>query len=116
MKDDLKMQKSEWDGALIRNSEVLCNNWCPIKGPETTDEDFDNAIRKYFEKNSKSVSSWVVISDLNGLLERFAKDYNFANEAKGSSATHNAKLIPIMMAMVCHLLKNTDEYLLINLV
>ena len=30
-------QKSEWDGALIRNSEVLCNNWCPIKGSETTD-------------------------------------------------------------------------------
>ena len=29
--------KSEWDGALIRNSEVLCNNWCPIKGPETAD-------------------------------------------------------------------------------
>ena len=53
MKDDIK-NKSEWDGAIIRNSEVLCNNWCPIKGPETTDEDFDKALKKYFEKRKKS--------------------------------------------------------------
>jgi hypothetical protein len=38
MKNDLKLQKTEWDGALVRNSDVLCNNWCPFKGPETTDE------------------------------------------------------------------------------
>ena len=79
MKDDLKIQKTEWDGALIRNSEVLCNNWCPIKGPETTDEQLDKTLKKYFEKNNKNLSFWVAINDLNGLLERFSKEYNFAH-------------------------------------
>jgi hypothetical protein len=35
---DQKIQKSEWDGALIRNSDVKCNNWIGIKGPKTTDD------------------------------------------------------------------------------
>ena len=102
-------QKSEWDGALIRNSEVLCNNWCPIKGPETTDEDFDKALKKFFEKNNKNVSFWVVMNDLNGLLERFSREYNFANETKGSSPTHNAKLIPVLIQLASHLVKNNEE-------
>ena len=106
MKND---PKPEWEGALIRNSEVICNNWCPIKGPETSDEDFDKAMKKYFEKNNKSVSFWVVINDLNGLLERFSKEFNFAQETKGSSYSHNAKLIPVLIQFACHLLRNNEE-------
>lgn len=78
MKDDLKIQKTEWDGAIIRNSEVLCNNWCAFKGPETTDEEFDKVYRKYFEKNSKANGFWIVVNDLNGLLEKFSREFNFA--------------------------------------
>lgn len=48
LKDDQKIQKSEWDGALIRNSDVLCNNWIAVKGPQTTDEEFEKVHRKYF--------------------------------------------------------------------
>jgi len=44
------------------------------------------------------------------LLERFSKEYNFAHETKGSSPTHNAKLIPLLMANACHILRNTEEY------
>jgi hypothetical protein len=111
MKDDLKIQKTEWDGALIRNSEVLCNNWCPFRGPDTTDEDYDKATRKYFEKNAKSPTFWVVLNDLNGLLDKFSKEYNFALETKGSSHTHNAKLIPVLACLTAHLLRNSEEYL-----
>lgn len=109
MKDDLKLQKTEWDGALIRNSEVLCNNWCPIKGPETSDEEFDKALPKYFERNNKSINYWVVINDLNGLLERFSKDFDFAKETRGSQPKHNAKLIPVLISLASHLLKNKEE-------
>jgi hypothetical protein len=109
MKDDLKIQKTEWDGAIIRNSEVLCNNWCPFKGADTTDEEYDKVYKKYFERNNKTVSFWVALNDLNGLLEKFSKEYNFALETKGSSHTHNAKLIPVLMVLTCHLLRGNDE-------
>lgn len=35
---DQKIPRSEWDGALIRNMDVLCNSWIPMKGPKTTPE------------------------------------------------------------------------------
>jgi hypothetical protein len=109
MRDDLKIQKTEWDGAIIRNSEVLCNNWCAFKGPDTTDEEFDKVYRKYFEKNTKANGFWIAINDLNGLLEKFSREFNFALETKGSSYTHNAKLIPVLMVLACHLMRNNEE-------
>lgn len=66
-------------------------------------------MKKYFERNNKNVSFWVVINDLNGLLERFSKEYHFAQETKGSSPTHNAKLIPVLIQLACHLLRNNDD-------
>lgn len=33
---DQKIGRSEWDGALIKNSDVLCNGWIPLKGSKTT--------------------------------------------------------------------------------
>ena len=56
----------------------------------------------------------MVLNDLNGLLERFSKEYNFAHETKGSSPSHNAKLIPVLMSIVYHLLRNSEEYIFFN--
>lgn len=33
---DQKIGRNEWDGALIRNMDILCNSWIPFKGPKTT--------------------------------------------------------------------------------
>jgi hypothetical protein len=51
----------------------------------------------------------MVINDLNGLLEKFSKEFNFAQETKGSSYTHNAKLIPVLIVFACHLMKSNEE-------
>jgi hypothetical protein len=37
---DQKKQKTEWEGALIRNSDVKCNGLIGIKGPKTNDDEF----------------------------------------------------------------------------
>jgi|JI6StandDraft_1071083.scaffolds.fasta_scaffold17445_5 E3 ubiquitin-protein ligase UBR4 len=29
-------KKPEWEGAQIRNSDTRCNNWIPIRGPNTS--------------------------------------------------------------------------------
>lgn len=107
LKDDQKIQKPEWEGALIRNCDVLCNNLVAFKGPKTTDEEFDRVSKKYFEKNNKVGGFWIALNDLNGLLERFSKEYNFALETKGSSYSHNAKLIIVLMGFTAHFLKNS---------
>lgn len=106
---DTKINKSEWDGALIRNSDVKCNGWVGIKGPKTNDDEYDRANKKYFDKNSKVTGYWVVVNDLNGLLEKFANEYNFSQETKGSSATHNCKLILVLIASACHFMKKSGE-------
>ena len=64
--------KSEWEGALIRNSDVKCNGWIGIKGAKTTDDEYDKVNKKYFDKNSKLTGFWIVLNDLNGLIEKFA--------------------------------------------
>jgi len=53
---------------LVRNSEVKCNGWIAIKGSKTTDDEYDRANKKYFDKNSKITGFWIVLNDLNGLL------------------------------------------------
>jgi hypothetical protein len=53
---------------LIRNSDVKCNGWIGVKGPKTSDDEYDRVNKKYFDKNSKVVGYWVVLNDLNGLI------------------------------------------------
>lgn len=57
---------------MIRNSDVKCNGWIGIKGAKTTDDEYDKVNKKYFDKNSKLTGFWIVLNDLNGLIEKFA--------------------------------------------
>ena len=45
----LKKPKSEWEGATIRNSFTMCNNWFPISGPLTTPQKYQKGLDKYFQ-------------------------------------------------------------------
>lgn len=65
---DQKNGKSEWDGALVRNSEAKLNGWIPIKAPRNTDDEYDKVNKKYFDKNNKVTGFWIALNDLNGLL------------------------------------------------
>ena len=69
---DQKIQRSEWDGALIRNMDVLCNSLIPVKGPKTTTDEIARVEKKYFEKN-KNGNYWNIVNDLNCLLEKLSK-------------------------------------------
>lgn len=69
---DQKIPRSEWDGALIRNMDVLCNSWVPFKGPKTSSEEIARTEKKYFEQN-KNGSYWNIVTDLNCLLEKLSR-------------------------------------------
>jgi hypothetical protein len=103
---DQKIGRNEWDGALIRNLEVLCNGWIPIKGPKTTNEEFSRPERKYFER-IKSGNYWNVVNDLVGRLSKFSVEFDFAKESKGSSYEHNCKYIPILIGFACHMIERS---------
>lgn len=84
--------------------DVLCNSWIPFKGPKTTVDEFSRVERKYFERN-KNGNYWNVVNDLFGLIEKLSIEFDFATESKGSSASHNCRLIPILIAFASHLIE-----------
>ena len=45
-----------------------------------------------------------MITDLNCLLEKLSKEFDFATESKGSSSLHNFKYIPILIAFAVHMI------------
>lgn len=83
--------------------DVLCNSWIPFKGPKTTVDEFSKVDRKYFERN-KNGNFWNVINDVNTLIEKLSIEFDFAAESKGSSSSHNCKLIPVLIGFACHMM------------
>ena len=110
----MKKPKTEWEGATIRNSYTKCNNWFPIRGPLTKEDDYQKGIDKYFSSisgicnvsSSDQQKAWILINDLNSLLMKFAKEVNFAKYAQGGTAMHNIKMIPFFIQAISFIFKS----------
>eukprot|EP01015_Nassula_variabilis_P010364 TRINITY_DN1829_c0_g1_i14.p1 TRINITY_DN1829_c0_g1~~TRINITY_DN1829_c0_g1_i14.p1 ORF type:complete len:408 (-),score=78.39 TRINITY_DN1829_c0_g1_i14:144-1304(-) len=106
----LKKPKTEWEGAEIRNSHTKCNNWLPLRGPKTSDSDYENSLVKFFTclESTGQLSQerlWVIFNDLRNLLTKIAKQENLSKDTKGGTIEHNIKLIPLIMQLTLHFFK-----------
>ncbi|EGR34687.1 hypothetical protein IMG5_004030 [Ichthyophthirius multifiliis] len=101
-----KKPKTEWEGALIRNSEAKCNNWFPLKGPEIDQNQTENALKKYFkcigqQSISGNQATWIIMNDFKGLLMKFANQEDIAKETR-TTFEHNIKILPFFISIITY--------------
>ena len=104
----MKQPKGEWEGAIIRNSHTKCNNWLPIRGGTVTDENYANAVSKYFN-NMRSIvkteqpKARIMANDIKFMLKKFAYEESFSHYSHGGGPLHNIQLIPFMVQLALYL-------------
>ena len=109
-----KKPKSEWEGAIIRNSHTGCNGWFPIKGPKISDKEYDSGLLKFHQTLGSFVSYdqdfvWLHVCDLSHLLTKFAKYETFSKESKGGAAEHNLMFVPFYIQLIANLMRQKPE-------
>lgn len=114
----LRHPKREWEGATLRNGEVLCNNLLPVKGQHVSETAYVAAVSSYWDqlltlsgsgglrratalKSMDSVTTRVslVASDIAGLLLRFVHHKSFSEDAHGGGRESNARLLPALVQL-----------------
>jgi E3 ubiquitin-protein ligase UBR4 len=102
----LRPPKTEWEGAILRNSQTLCNNMFPIMNSTNSESEYISRYEEYwrnasllFDEISCKFSSQV--KDLWLLLHRIANNKSFSEFSKGGGQDSNAQLISYMLQMGC---------------
>eukprot|EP01156_Anaeramoeba_ignava_P008098 Anaeramoba_ignava/a355982_133.p1 GENE.a355982_133~~a355982_133.p1 ORF type:complete len:661 (-),score=177.44 a355982_133:151-1962(-) len=109
--------KREWDGAYLRNSQVLCNNLFPILLDNLPEQQYLTAVETYWSRLEAvfgssipfSARSNFLLHDLKFLLLRFARQESFSIDAHGGSPETNILVLPFMLQMANFLLHLNDD-------
>ncbi len=116
----LRQPKREWEGAALRNGEVLCNCLVPLRGGATTETAYVATAAAMWEAQTNAASCGgaaaaaagsrrayasiraadstaarlaLTASDAAALLRRFAWRLSFSSEARGGGRGSNARLL-----------------------
>jgi E3 ubiquitin-protein ligase UBR4 len=105
----LKNPKKEWEGATLRNSETLCNNIFPLRGPAVPLAQYARCVDHYWDSlNSLGRADGsrlrLLMYDIVMMLGRFATNMSFSVDSKGGGRESNSRLLPFMIQMARHLL------------
>jgi E3 ubiquitin-protein ligase UBR4 len=105
----LKNPKKEWEGATLRNSETLCNNIFPLRGPSVPLAQYARCVDHYWDSlNSLGRADGsrlrLLMYDIGMMLGRFATNMSFSVDSKGGGRESNSRLLPFMIQMARHLL------------
>lgn len=120
----LRQPKREWDGATLRNGEVLCNNLLPVRGGCVSDTAYVAAAVAHWDTlmlapgssgsstsrrittmralDSTALRLSLVTADLAALLLRFAYQRSFSDQARGGGRASNARLLPALLQLGCY--------------
>eukprot|EP00246_Nothoceros_aenigmaticus_P013242 TRINITY_DN4479_c0_g3_i1.p1 TRINITY_DN4479_c0_g3~~TRINITY_DN4479_c0_g3_i1.p1 ORF type:complete len:905 (+),score=186.28 TRINITY_DN4479_c0_g3_i1:47-2716(+) len=105
----LKNPKKEWEGAALRNSETLCNNLFPLRGPTVPLAQYARCVDHHWENlnalgRADGSRLRLLTYDIVMMLGRFATRASFSVDSKGGGRESNSRLLPFMIQMARHLL------------
>ncbi|KAG6555165.1 hypothetical protein Mapa_003204 [Marchantia paleacea] len=105
----LKNPKKEWEGATLRNSETLCNNLFPLRGPAVPLAQYARCVDQYWDNlntlgRADGSRLRLLTYDIVLMLSRFATSSSFSVDSKGGGRESNSRLLPFMVQMARHLL------------
>ncbi|KAL2641590.1 hypothetical protein R1flu_009177 [Riccia fluitans] len=104
----LKNPKKEWEGATLRNSETLCNNLFPLRGPAVPLAHYARCVDQYWDNlnalgRADGSRLRLLTYDIAMMLSRFATSSSFSVDSKGGGRESNSRLLPFMVQMARHL-------------
>ncbi|ESQ49882.1 hypothetical protein EUTSA_v10019869mg [Eutrema salsugineum] len=105
----LKTPKKEWEGAMLRNNESLCNSLFPIKGPLVPLAQYLRYVDQYWDNlnalgRADGSRLRLLTYDIVLMLARFATGASFAADCRGGGRDSNSRFLPFMLQMARHLL------------
>uniref|UniRef100_A0A1J3J544 Auxin transport protein BIG n=1 Tax=Noccaea caerulescens TaxID=107243 RepID=A0A1J3J544_NOCCA len=105
----LKNPKKEWEGAMLRNNESLCNSLFPVKGPLVPLAQYLRYIDQYWDNlnalgRADGSRLRLLTYDIVLMLARFATGASFSVDSRGGGRDSNSRFLPFMFQMARHLL------------
>ena len=100
----LKPPKSEWEGAMLRNSRASCNSLLPLYNPTVHKMSFLGAVERHFGTVSsfgdQSMSRFgQIMHDIRLLMLRIAYKETLWDDTGGGSLSSNLKLLPYQLQL-----------------
>jgi len=118
----LRIPKREWEGAVLRNSETLCNNLLPVSSSTISESTYAAAVDAWWQ-NAFALGALIApptrarqsVWDVTLLLGRFAMDTSFSTDCRGGGKQSNMYLLPQLVRLVVHQIalasvKGLEEY------
>ncbi|KAG5399265.1 hypothetical protein IGI04_021079 [Brassica rapa subsp. trilocularis] len=105
----LKNPKKEWEGAMLRNNESLCNSLFPVKGPLVPLAQYLRYVDQYWDNlnalgRADGSRLRLLTYDIVLMLARFATGASFSADCRGGGRDSNSRFLPYMFQMARHLL------------
>lgn len=105
----LKNPKKEWEGAMLRNNESLCNSLFPVKGPLVPLAQYLRYVDQYWDNlnalgRADGSRLRLLTYDIVLMLARFATGASFSADCRGGGRDSNSRFLPFMFQMARHLL------------
>lgn len=105
----LKNPKKEWEGAMLRNNESLCNSLFPVKGPSVPLAQYLRYVDQYWDNlnalgRADGSRLRLLTYDIVLMLARFATGASFSADCRGGGRDSNSRFLPFMFQMARHLL------------
>lgn len=105
----LRNPKKEWDGAMLRNNESLCNSLFPVRGPSVPLSQYVRYVDQYWDNlnalgRADGSRLRLLTYDIVLMLARFATGASFSADSRGGGQESNSRFLPFMIQMARHLL------------
>jgi hypothetical protein len=108
-KNHTKAPKTEWEGATLRNSRVMCNVILPLMSASVSKVP-QYLVDSYFEEYTSEIVRlagsrpqsmlWLILHDLYFLILRMSCGESLTNDCGGGSITSNSLLVFYMLLLV----------------
>lgn len=101
--------RDEWESASLQNANTRCNGLLPLWGPDVSESAFSSCMARhnaYMQESTQRVEITFssAIHDLKLLLNRFAQEKSFHDDAGGGGASSNCHFFGYLLFYSLYLL------------
>lgn len=94
--------RDEWESASLQNANTRCNGLLPLWGPEVSESAFSSCMSRHNSYMQESTQRCEItftssVHDLKLLLNRFAFEKSFHEDAGGGGPQSNMHLVPYLL-------------------
>lgn len=107
--------RDEWESASLQNANTRCNGLLPLWGPDVLESTFATCMTRHNADMQESsqrceITFTNAIHDLKFLLQRFAQEKSFHDDAGGGGPQSNMHLVPYSLFYSLYILLSSRSF------